>query len=118
MIGRGTSVSHTNSVGARTRIQNDSLVGPWTVIEEDVLVGPRVTFVGDPTMGAKGSGCRLGRNSCRRASRIGTNAILFPPLEIGEEAVVGAGGPRARRRPATHGGGGRSGPASASRPRR
>ena len=91
MIGRGTSVSHTNSVGARTRIQNDSLVGPWTVIEADVLVSPRVTFVGDPTMGRRAADAASGGILVRRASRIGTNAILFPPLEIGEEAVVGAG---------------------------
>jgi UDP-2-acetamido-3-amino-2,3-dideoxy-glucuronate N-acetyltransferase len=90
MIGRGTSVSHSNSVGARTRIQNDSLVGPWTVIEEDVLVSPRVTFVGDPTMGRRAADAASGGILVRRASRIGTNAILFPPLEIGEEAVVGA----------------------------
>ncbi len=90
MIGRGTSVSHTNSVGARTRIQNDTLVGPWTIIEEDVLVSPRVTFVGDPTMGRRAADATSGGILVRRASRIGTNAVLFPPLEIGEEAVVGA----------------------------
>ena len=90
MIGRGTSVSHTNLVGARTRIQNNSLVGPWTVIEEDVLVSPRVTFVGDPTMGRRGPTETSPGIVVRRASRIGTGAILFPPLEVGAEAVVGA----------------------------
>ena len=90
MVGRGTSVSHSNTIGARTRIQNDSLVGPWTAIEEDVLVSPRVTFVGDPTMGRRAADASSGGIVVRRASRIGTNAILFPPLEIGEEAVVGA----------------------------
>jgi UDP-2-acetamido-3-amino-2,3-dideoxy-glucuronate N-acetyltransferase len=90
MIGRGTSVSHSNSVGPRTRIQNNTLVGPWTVIEEDVLVSPRVTFVGDPTMGRRPADTRSPGILVRRASRIGTAAILFPPLEIGAEAVVGA----------------------------
>ena len=90
MIGRGTSVSHSNFVGARTRIQNNTLVGPWTVIEEDVLVSPRVTFVGDPTMGRRPADTWSPGILVRRASRIGTAAILFPPLEIGAEAVVGA----------------------------
>jgi UDP-2-acetamido-3-amino-2,3-dideoxy-glucuronate N-acetyltransferase len=90
MLGRGVSVGPGNVIGARTRIQNDAIVGPTTVIEEDVLVSPRVTFLSDPTMGRRvvepGSSGIL----VRRASRIGTGAILLPPLEIGEEAVVGA----------------------------
>ena len=64
-------------------LQNDVIVGPATVIEEDVLVSPRVTFLSDPTMGRRvvepGSPGIL----VRRASRIGTGAILFPPLEMG-----------------------------------
>ena len=52
------------------------------------MVSPRVTFVGEPTMGRQdpaSPGILV-----RRASRIGTSAIIFPPCEIGEEAVVGA----------------------------
>jgi UDP-2-acetamido-3-amino-2,3-dideoxy-glucuronate N-acetyltransferase len=90
MIGRGCSVSHGVVVGDRTRIQNDTLVGPWTVIEEDVLVSPRVTFVGDPTMGRRPADATSGGIVVRRASRIGTGAIIFPRVEIGAEAVVGA----------------------------
>ena len=90
MIGRGTSVTHGTVIGARTRIQNNTLIGPSTVIEEDVLVSPRVTFVGDPTMGRRPPGHASPGILVRRASRIGTSAILFPPCEIGEEAVVGA----------------------------
>ena len=90
MIGRGTSVTHGNIVGARTRIQNDCLVGPSTVIEEDVLVSPRVTFIGDPTMGRRPADGDAPGILVRRASRIGTSAIIFPGVEIGVEAVVGA----------------------------
>lgn len=90
MIGRATVVSHNTSVGDRTRIQNLVLVGPWTEIEEDVLVGPRVTFVGDPTMGRRSADAVSGGIVVRRASRIGTSAIVFQDVEIGEEAVIGA----------------------------
>jgi acetyltransferase-like isoleucine patch superfamily enzyme len=90
MIGRGTAVTHGVRIGARTRIQNDTLIGPWTVIEEDVLVSPRVTFVGDPTMGRRPPDAESGGIVVRHGSRIGTNAIIFPPVEIGAEAVVGA----------------------------
>jgi acetyltransferase-like isoleucine patch superfamily enzyme len=89
MIGRGCTIGHSSRVGARTRIFNETIVGPWTVIEEDVLVAPRVSFLSDPTMGRTAPGALVGV-LVRRASRIGTSAILTPPLEIGEEAVVGA----------------------------
>jgi acetyltransferase-like isoleucine patch superfamily enzyme len=90
MLGRGVSVGPGNVIGARTRIQNDTFVGPATVIEEDVLVSPRVGFLSDPTMGRRAVEPGTTGILVRRASRIGTGAILFPPLEIGEEAVVGA----------------------------
>jgi acetyltransferase-like isoleucine patch superfamily enzyme len=90
MIGRGVSVSHGAVVGDRTRIQNDSMISPWNVIEEDVLISPGVTFLSDPTMGRRPADARAGRIVVRRAARIGTGAIIFPSVEIGAEAVVGA----------------------------
>jgi UDP-2-acetamido-3-amino-2,3-dideoxy-glucuronate N-acetyltransferase len=90
MLGRGVSVGPNNIIAARTRLQNDVIVGPATVIEEDVLVSPRVTFLSDPTMGRRAVEPGSSGILVRRASRIGTGAILIPPLEIGEEAVVGA----------------------------
>jgi UDP-2-acetamido-3-amino-2,3-dideoxy-glucuronate N-acetyltransferase len=90
MIGRGCALGHHTRIGARTRIFNDTIVAPWTVIEEDVLIGPRVTIISDPTMGRRPAGALTVDMLVRRASRIGACAILIPPLEIGEEAVVGA----------------------------
>ena len=90
MVGRGTSVSRDVVVGNRTRIQNDCLVGPWTTIAEDVMVSPKVTFVGDPTMGRRNEAAESGGILVGRASRLGTGAIIMPPVVIGEEAVIAA----------------------------
>jgi UDP-2-acetamido-3-amino-2,3-dideoxy-glucuronate N-acetyltransferase len=90
MIGRGTVMRGDVVIGARTRILNNTLIGPSTVIEDDVVVSPRVTFVGEPTMGRQATDSASPGILVRRASRIGTSAIIFPPCEIGEEAVVGA----------------------------
>jgi UDP-2-acetamido-3-amino-2,3-dideoxy-glucuronate N-acetyltransferase len=90
MIGRGSVATHNTRIGDRTRIQNETLVGPWTYIEEDVLVSPRVTFVGDPTMGRRPAHAVSGGILVRRACRIGTAAIIFQDVEVGEEAVIGA----------------------------
>jgi UDP-3-O-[3-hydroxymyristoyl] glucosamine N-acyltransferase len=91
MMGRGCSVGHGIRVGARSRLQNYTLVGPGTVIDEDVVVSPRVTFIGDATMGRRDLDLPDAGIRVRRASRIGTSAIIFPGVEIGAEAVVGAG---------------------------
>jgi UDP-2-acetamido-3-amino-2,3-dideoxy-glucuronate N-acetyltransferase len=90
MIGRGVSAGHGIAVGARTRLLNFSVLGPGTVIEEDVVVSPNVTFIGEATMGRQDRDVPTGRIVVRRASRIGTGAIIFPGVEIGTEAVVGA----------------------------
>jgi UDP-2-acetamido-3-amino-2,3-dideoxy-glucuronate N-acetyltransferase len=90
MIGRGSVATHNTRIGDRTRIQNETLVGPWTELEEDVMVSPRVTFVGDPTMGRRAAEAVSGGIVARRACRIGTGAIIFQDVEIGEEAVIGA----------------------------
>jgi acetyltransferase-like isoleucine patch superfamily enzyme len=91
MIGRGCGISHSVHIGARTRLFAAAIVGPWTTIEEDVLVGPGVTFLSDETMGRRAPDAPPPGILVRRASRIGTGAILVPPLEVGEEGVVGAG---------------------------
>jgi len=91
MIGRGSAVAHTTEIEAGTRIQHEVLIAPRCHIGPDVMIAPRVVFIGDPSMGRNppeitAPGIRVGR-----AARIGTAAILCPPLEIGEEALIGAG---------------------------
>ena len=90
MLGRGTCVARDAVVGDRTRTQHNVLVGPRTTIGEDVLVSPRVTFVGDPTMGRRHGDAHSGGIVVGRASRVGTAAVIVPPVQIGEEAVVAA----------------------------
>lgn len=90
VIGTRTIVGVGTTVGARSRLHAMCLVGPGTVIEEDVHVSGHVTFVSDPTMGRRGAASPGPGIEVRRASRIGVGAIVLPPCEIGEEAVVGA----------------------------
>lgn len=91
MIGRLCGISTDTCIGDRTRIQNECVVAYGTVLEEDVMLAPRAAVIGDPTMGRRdlSERDRLG-TIVRRAARIGIGAIVFPPVEIGEEAVVGA----------------------------
>jgi acetyltransferase-like isoleucine patch superfamily enzyme len=90
MVGRGRIVTHSTLVGNRARLQADVIVWPWTVIEDDVSVGPRVTFIGDPTMGRRPLEVPVRGIRVCRGARVGTGSIVFPPVTIGVEAVVGA----------------------------
>jgi UDP-2-acetamido-3-amino-2,3-dideoxy-glucuronate N-acetyltransferase len=58
------------------------------VIEEDCFLGPGVNVLTGRTMG---SPPRASRPVLRRGCQIGAGAKILPGVEIGEEAVVGAG---------------------------
>jgi UDP-2-acetamido-3-amino-2,3-dideoxy-glucuronate N-acetyltransferase len=90
VVGQGSVIGYECRIGARARLQAQAIVAPWTLLEHDVFVSARVTFVGDATMGRRPRSPAACRIVARRASRIGTAAIIFAPAEIGEEAVVGA----------------------------
>jgi hypothetical protein len=61
------------------------------VIEEGVFCGPRLIVTNDPAMGRQGPGVVHPVTTLRRACRIAANVTLLPGLEIGEDALVGAG---------------------------
>jgi acetyltransferase-like isoleucine patch superfamily enzyme len=48
-------------------------------------------FIGDPSLGRNPPQITAPGIHVARRARIGTAAILSPPLEIGEEAFIGAG---------------------------
>ena len=92
MLGTCSILHPDAEVGPRVRVQAYTAVGPWARIEEDVMVGVRVNFIGDLTIGRR-SGAVVPEQGIvlRRACRIGSGVTLFPGVEIGEEALVGAG---------------------------
>jgi acetyltransferase-like isoleucine patch superfamily enzyme len=90
VLGRGSGLGHFARVGPRTRIMNQVLIAAWSRIGADVLISPRVTLVGDATMGRRLHAEQTPAVVLGRACRIGTGAILVPPVEVGEEAVVAA----------------------------
>jgi acetyltransferase-like isoleucine patch superfamily enzyme len=67
------------------------ILAPRTTIEEDVFCGPGLTITDDLTMGRHRGVTELPAVTLWRACRVGSNVTVLPGLEIGEEAVVGAG---------------------------
>ena len=62
-----------------------------TVVEEGVFCGPRLIVTNDPAMGRQGAGVVHPVTTLRRGCRIAANVTLLPGVEIGEDALVGAG---------------------------
>ena len=91
VLGRAVAIGADVVVGARVRMQNNAALVSGCVVEDDVFVGPNVVTTDDDTMGRRPVGTP--RRPCvfRRGCRIGASVVLLPGVEIGEEAVVGAG---------------------------
>jgi len=88
VVGASGGIGRHVQVGDRTRMQNGCLVGPNSVVEEDCFLGPRVQLLTGRTMG---NARRDTPTRLRRGCQIGGGVTILPGLEIGEEAVVGAG---------------------------
>jgi acetyltransferase-like isoleucine patch superfamily enzyme len=75
-------------IGARSRMQNHCVVGPGSVIEEDCFLGPGVQVLTGRTMGRAP---RAEPPVLRQGCQVGAGAKIMPGIEVGAEAVVGAG---------------------------
>jgi UDP-2-acetamido-3-amino-2,3-dideoxy-glucuronate N-acetyltransferase len=91
VAGHGGVLGRSCRLGARSKLMGGFILAPHTVIEEDVFCGPGLTVTDDLTMGRHRGVTELPAVTLRRACRVASNVTLLPGLEIGEEAVVGAG---------------------------
>ena len=74
-------------MGRRTRLQGYCVIGPGVVVGEDAFLAPGVQVL----TGTMNSMAPQPPGSLGRACQIGAGALILPGVEIGEEAVVGAG---------------------------
>ena len=89
-VGTRTSLEFGNRIGSRVRIHTGCFL-ELTTIEDDVFLGPRVVFTDDPhPMCPAYLDCVRG-GVVRRGARIGANSTILPGVEIGADALVGAG---------------------------
>lgn len=84
-------------------IENDVIIGNnvtikcgvqiWDgiTLENNVFVGPNVTFCNDKYPKSKNTQFKLERTIVREGASIGANATILPGIEIGKEAIIGAG---------------------------
>ncbi|MGA8218702.1 MAG: DapH/DapD/GlmU-related protein [Solirubrobacterales bacterium] len=91
VVGRGAAVDNEVTIGAGVKVESNCYLAAGTTIEDGVFVGPGVTLANDRTMSGHPSGMRREAPTLRRRCRIGAGAVIGPDVEVGEEAIVGAG---------------------------
>jgi UDP-2-acetamido-3-amino-2,3-dideoxy-glucuronate N-acetyltransferase len=99
----GARVGRECNICDNTFIENDVVIGDrvtikcgvqlWdrTVVEDDVFIGPNATFTNDPFPRSKRPPQSFSRTTIRRRASIGANATILPGIEIGPDAMIGAG---------------------------
>lgn len=86
-VGAFCVISGEVELGERVRMQSHCGIGPGVVIEADAFLGPAVRILTGRTMSDRPRATPILRRGCQ----IGTGARIMQGVEIGEEAVVGAG---------------------------
>ena len=98
-IGAFVEIQKNATVGRRCKISSHTFVCEGVTIEDNVFIGHGVTFVNDSyprATTAEGelqteSDWRVETTVVRRGASIGSGATILSNLEIGENAIVGAG---------------------------
>jgi len=98
-IGPFVEIQHDVVIGARCKISSHSFICRGVTLEDEVFIGHGAKFVNDLTPRATTIDGSLQNavdwqlattHICKRAS-IGTNATILGNLNVGENAMIGAG---------------------------
>jgi len=98
-IGAFVEIQKNASVGKRCKISSHSFVCEGVVIEDNVFIGHGVMFINDTYPRATTehgelqteADWKVERTTIRKGASIGSNATILANVEIGENAIVGAG---------------------------
>jgi UDP-2-acetamido-3-amino-2,3-dideoxy-glucuronate N-acetyltransferase len=99
MVGPFVEVQAGVTIGARCKISSHAFVCEGVTIEDEVFVGHHVCFTNDllPRATRDDGGLQTAADwdlvptRVRRRASIGSGAVILAGVEIGEEAVIGAG---------------------------
>ena len=89
LVGTGVVIDGNTSVGKNVSIQTNVYI-PWqTMIEDHVFLGPNCILTNDKYVMRKDY--ELKGPIIRKGVSVGAGAVILPAIEIGPEAVIGAG---------------------------
>ena len=89
-VGTHASLEFGNRIGSRVRVHTGCFL-ELTTIEDDVFLGPHVVFTDDPHPQCPAYLDCVRGGVVRKGARIGANSTILPGVEIGADALVGAG---------------------------
>jgi UDP-2-acetamido-3-amino-2,3-dideoxy-glucuronate N-acetyltransferase len=99
----GAIIGDECNINAHVFIENDVIIGNRVTIksgvqlwdgiqiEDDVFVGPNVTFTNDNNPRSKQYPKSFEKTIIRKGASVGANCTLLSNIEIGENALIGAG---------------------------
>ncbi len=90
-VGTGSVVEHHVKIGDGVRIHSQAFIPEFTILEEGCWIGPNVVITNARYPLAPGVKENLEGVTVRAGAKIGANSTLLPGLEIGKDALVGAG---------------------------
>lgn len=79
------------SIGNYVTVKNGVQLWDGITLEDDVFVGANVTFTNDRYPRSKNRNWELEKTIVRRGASIGAGATILCGIEIGENAMIGAG---------------------------
>lgn len=79
------------SIGNRVTIKSGVQLWDGIIVEDDVFIGPNVTFTNDRYPLSKNPKWKKETTIIRRGASIGANSTILPGVEVGEDAMIGAG---------------------------
>jgi len=92
-IGQNVFIQDGVVIGDNCKIQNNVSIYKGVVLEDNVFVGPSAVFtnVRKPRAKIKIAPENYNKTIVKKGASIGANATIVCPVEIGEEAMIGAG---------------------------
>lgn len=89
LVGTGVVIDGKSSIGKKVSIQTNVYI-PWnTLIEDHVFLGPNCILTNDKYV--MRTEYELKGPVIRKGVSVGAGAVILPSIEIGAEAVIGAG---------------------------
>ena len=90
-VGTGSVIEHHVTIGDGVRIHSKAFIPEYTVLEPYCWIGPNVVITNSKYPRSPMAKDTLKGALIRRGAKIGANSTLLPGIEIGEDALVGAG---------------------------
>ena len=87
----GVFIENDVRIGERVTIKCGVQLWDGVTIEDDVFIGPNATFTNDLFPRSKQYPEQFQRTLLREGASIGANATILPGIEIGRNAMIGAG---------------------------